>query len=139
MLLVLYLRIPPGGAHHENRDLRRQRADRPAADRPGARRRPSRGRWAATAGGCDAVLSSLGVPFGRQPITAYSGGVVNIISAMHEHELKRLVVVSSSATYPHHHADGGFLLNRVLQPIVTRTIGKTTYADMRRMEELVRA
>jgi putative NADH-flavin reductase len=94
---------------------------------------------AATVDGCDAVLSSLGVPFGRQPISVYSGGVGNIVSAMHEHGLKRLVVVSSSATYPHHHADGGFLLNRVLQPIVTRTIGKTTYADMRRMEELVRA
>ena len=30
------------------------------------------------------------------------------------------------------------LLNRVLQPLVTATIGKTTYADMRRMEDLVR-
>jgi hypothetical protein len=29
------------------------------------------------------------------------------------------------------------LLNRVLQPLVTATIGKTTYADMRRMEDLV--
>jgi len=46
--------------------------------------------------------------------------------------------VSSSATEPHHHADGGFLMNRVLQPLVTATIGKTTYSDMRRMEELVR-
>ena len=35
-------------------------------------------------------------------------------------------------------ADGGFMLNRVLQPLVTATIGKTTYADMRRMERLVR-
>jgi len=48
-------------------------------------------------------------------------------------------VVSSSATEPHHHADGGFLLNRVLQPLITATLGKTTYADMRRMEALVRA
>lgn len=36
------------------------------------------------------------------------------------------------------HANGGFLLSRVLQPLVTATIGKTTYADMRRMEDLVR-
>jgi putative NADH-flavin reductase len=94
---------------------------------------------AATVDGCDAVLSSLGVPFTRQPITVYSAGAAHVVAAMHEHGVKRLVVVSSSATYPHHHADGGFLLNRVLQPIVTRTIGRTTYADMRRMEELVRA
>ena len=30
-------------------------------------------------------------------------------------------------------------MNHVIQPLVTATIGKTTYADMRRMEELVRA
>lgn len=93
----------------------------------------------ATVDGCEAVLSSLGVPFTRRPIDVYSVGAEHLVSAMHRHAVKRLVVVSSSATHPHHHADGGFLLNRVLQPIVTRTIGRTTYADMRRMEELVRA
>ncbi|HEX2893761.1 MAG TPA: NAD(P)H-binding protein [Marmoricola sp.] len=89
--------------------------------------------------GCDAVLSTLGVPYTREPITVYSAGARHLVEAMHEHRVKRLVVVSSSATYPHRHAEGGFLLNRVLQPIITRTIGRTTYADMRRMEELVRA
>lgn len=92
-----------------------------------------------TVDGCDAVLSTLGVPFSREPITVYAGGVEHIVRAMHDHGAKRLVVVSSSATYPHHHADGGFLLNRVLQPLVVRTIGRTTYEDMRRMEDLVRA
>jgi hypothetical protein len=29
-------------------------------------------------------------------------------------------------------------MNRVLQPLITATIGKTTYSDMRAMEELVR-
>ncbi|HET6165747.1 MAG TPA: NAD(P)H-binding protein [Marmoricola sp.] len=94
---------------------------------------------ASTVDGVDAVLSTLGVPFTRRPITVYSVGTEHIVAAMHRHGVKRLVVVSSSATYPHHHAEGGFLLNRVLQPMVTRTIGRTTYADMRRMEELVRA
>lgn len=94
---------------------------------------------AAAVEGCDAVLSTLGVPFTRQPITVYSVGAERIVAAMLQHGVKRLVVVSSSATYPHYHADGGFLLNRVIQPIITRTIGKTTYADMRRMEDLVRA
>jgi putative NADH-flavin reductase len=86
----------------------------------------------------DVVLSTLGVPFTRKPINVYSDGARNIVTAMSRHGVKRLVVVSSSATEPHHHADGGFLMNRVLQPLVTATIGKTTYADMRRMEELVR-
>jgi putative NADH-flavin reductase len=88
--------------------------------------------------GAAVVLSALGVPFTRKQITSYSDGAGNIIAAMSGHGVKRLVVVSSSATEPHHHADGGFLLNQVLQPLVTATIGKTTYADMRRMEDLVR-
>jgi nucleoside-diphosphate-sugar epimerase len=88
--------------------------------------------------GADAVLSTLGVPFTRNQVTIYSEGTANIVAAMSRHGVKRLLVVSSSATEPHHHADGGFLLNRVLQPLVTATIGRTTYADMRRMESLVR-
>jgi putative NADH-flavin reductase len=88
--------------------------------------------------GADAVLSTLGVPYTRKPINLYSDGIRNIAAAMSRHEVKRLIVVSSSATEPHHHADGGFLMNRVLQPLITATIGKTTYSDMRRMEELVR-
>lgn len=88
--------------------------------------------------GADVVLSALGVPFTRKQVTLYSEGTGNIVAAMSRHGVKRLIVVSSSATEPHHHGDGGFMLNRVLQPLVTATIGKTTYADMRRMEDLVR-
>jgi nucleoside-diphosphate-sugar epimerase len=88
--------------------------------------------------GGEAVLSTLGVPFTRKPITVYSDGVRNVAEAMSRRGIKRLVVVSSSATEPHHHADGGFVMNRVIQPLVTATIGKTTYADMRIMEEIVR-
>ena len=89
--------------------------------------------------GADAVLSVLGVPFTRRPVSVYSAGTGNIAEAMSRHGVKRLAVVSSSATDPHHHADGGFLLNRVLQPLITATIGKTTYRDMRLMEDLLRA
>ena len=85
------------------------------------------------------MLSALGVPYTRKPVNVYSDGIRNIAAAMSRHEVKRLVVVSSSATEPHHHADGGFLMNRVLQPLITATIGKTTYSDMRRMEEIVRS
>jgi putative NADH-flavin reductase len=88
--------------------------------------------------GADVVLSTLGVPFTRKPVNVYSDGVRNIAASMSQHGVKRLIVVSSSATEPHHHADGGFVMNRILQPLVTATIGKTTYRDMRRMEELVR-
>jgi uncharacterized protein YbjT (DUF2867 family) len=88
--------------------------------------------------GADAVLSTLGTPFTRKPITLYSEGVRHITAAMERHGVKRIVAVSSSATEPHRHADGGFLMNWVMQPLVVATIGRTTYADMRRMERHLR-
>lgn len=89
--------------------------------------------------GSQAVLSSLGVPFTRQPISVYSEGVSVIGAAMSRLGIKRIVVVGSTAVEPHPHAEGGFMLNRVMQPLVSRTIGKTTYADMRAMEDILRA
>jgi len=87
----------------------------------------------------DAVLSTLGVPAGKEPIHTYSRGTANIVAAMHRHRVRRLAVVSSSGVDPHPYSDGGFLFNRVLLPYVTRVLGKTLYDDMRRMETLVRA
>ncbi|WP_433128698.1 NAD(P)-dependent oxidoreductase [Micromonospora sp. CA-240977] len=92
----------------------------------------------APVGGADVVLSTLGAPFTRQPVTLYSRSTARVLAAMRREGLRRLVVVSSSATEPHHHAEGGFFLNRVIQPLVTATIGKSTYDDMRAMETLVR-
>jgi putative NADH-flavin reductase len=88
--------------------------------------------------GADAVLSTLGAPFGRRPVTVYSLGARNILAAMKRHSVRRLVVVSSSATDPKPYADAGFFFNRVLQPFVVNVLGKTVYDDMRRMEQLIR-
>ena len=89
--------------------------------------------------GRDAVLSTLGVPAGKEPISTYSRGVANIVAAMERHRVRRLAVVSSSGVDPHPYSDGGFLFNRVLLPYVTRVAGKTLYDDMRRMESLIRS
>jgi putative NADH-flavin reductase len=89
--------------------------------------------------GADAVLSSLGVPYTRKQITIYSDGIASIVAGMQRHDVQRVVAVSSAATELRRHAEGGFLLNNVLQPLVTATIGRTTYEDMRRMEAYVRA
>lgn len=88
--------------------------------------------------GQDAVLSSLGVPFSRHPITVYSQGVAHIIQAMRRYGVRRIVCVSSSAAGTNHDTGAGFVFDRMLQPIVMSTIGKTTYADMRRMEAILR-
>ena len=89
--------------------------------------------------GRDAVLSSLGVPYSRKPISVYSEGTGNIVRAMEQAGVKRLVCVSSSATDPAAGPHGGFLFERVLQPFIVNTMGKTMYADMRAMESLVAA
>jgi uncharacterized protein YbjT (DUF2867 family) len=88
--------------------------------------------------GADAVLSTLGVPFSRKPIDTYSVGVGNIITAMQNSSVRRLVVVSSTGAHHYPGRRDTPLSLRVFEPIITRTIGKSTYDDQRRMEAIVR-
>jgi putative NADH-flavin reductase len=87
--------------------------------------------------GVDAVVSTLGATFTREPVDTYSVGTANIVAAMRTARTRRLVVVSSSAAYPTHRTRVPLML-RVVEPIITKTIGKTVYDDMRRMEDVVR-
>jgi putative NADH-flavin reductase len=87
--------------------------------------------------GTDAVVSTLGVPFAKTPITVYSDGVTNIIAGMHAADIKRVVCVSSSAVGPHTEPLGGFVFEKIMQPYVINKLGKTLYDDMRRMEATV--
>ena len=93
----------------------------------------------AAVAGQDAIVSTLGVPFGRQPVSVYSTGVTNMIEAMGRHGVKRLVCVSSSTMSPHPEQEGGVIFRKVMQPYVENVLGRTVYDDMRRMEEIVRA
>lgn len=88
--------------------------------------------------GADAVLSTLGVPFSRKPIDTYSVGVRNIVTAMQKASVRRLVVVSSTGAYHYPGRRNTPLSLRLFEPIITRTIGKSTYDDQRRMEDIVR-
>jgi nucleoside-diphosphate-sugar epimerase len=87
--------------------------------------------------GADAVVSTLGVPFAKKPISVYSNGITNIMAGMHAAGVKRLVCVSSSAVAPHPQPLGGFIFERILQPYVVNKLGKTLYDDMRGMEALL--
>jgi len=89
--------------------------------------------------GADAVLSTLGVPFAKTPITVYSEGVTNVVAGMHAAGVKRLAVVSSSAVSPHPEPLGGFVFEKIMQPYVVNRLGRTLYDDMRRMEAIVAA
>ncbi|WP_129838523.1 SDR family oxidoreductase [Streptomyces sp. RFCAC02] len=89
--------------------------------------------------GQDAVISTLGVPFGRAPVTVYSPGAAHIVRAMTGHGVPRLVCVTSTVLFDVPAPGEGFLFRRVVEPSVARFIGRTVYDDMRRMEEIVRA
>ena len=92
--------------------------------------------------GMDAVLSTLGVPYGRAPISLYSVSAQNFVAAMGARGIRRLAVVSSSATDPQERSrdtGGGFLFERVLKPVITNVMGKQLYADMLRMERILQA
>jgi putative NADH-flavin reductase len=93
---------------------------------------------AAVAGG-DAVLSALGVPYTRRPVTVYSTATANMIAAMAEHGVRRLVVTGSAALDPGYRASDSVLFRRVMEPLFMRLPGKTVYADNREMEALIRA
>jgi putative NADH-flavin reductase len=88
----------------------------------------------------DAVLSALGVPFTRAPIDTYSRGTRNIVSAMAERGVRRLIVTSSSAADPavRFKKSGGGPLLEAMKPLVIFAFGRSTYRDMRAMEAIVR-
>lgn len=88
--------------------------------------------------GADAVLSTLGVPFTRRPVDTYSVGTRNVVNAMRQAGASRLVVVSSTGAHPARGRRHAPLALRLAEPVIARTIGKTVYGDIRRMEALVR-
>jgi nucleoside-diphosphate-sugar epimerase len=91
----------------------------------------------AAVAGSDAILSALGVPFGKTPVEVYSRGAEHMLASMRRHDVRRLVLVSSGAVTGQDEPTGGIIFNRVLQPYVTKKLGKTVYDDMRRMEHVV--
>jgi len=84
--------------------------------------------------GIDAVISCLGVGNSRQPITLYSTGIENIISAMKMAGVQRLICISAGALYVNQQM--GFFV-RIITKLVLQKILKEMYADMRLMEQIV--
>ena len=85
--------------------------------------------------GADAVVSALGIGASRQPTVVYSDGTANVLHAMGAHGITKLAVISAVPAGPR--AEQPFLQRRVIIPILERVFG-ATYADMRRMEALLR-
>ncbi|CAN5805212.1 SDR family oxidoreductase [soil metagenome] len=87
--------------------------------------------------GADAVLSTLGVPMRMGAIDTYSSGAANIVAAMRRAAVRRLVVVSSTAVTDYPGRTGTPFALKFVEPILKSTLGRSTYADQRRMEQMV--
>ncbi|MFH8974915.1 NAD(P)-dependent oxidoreductase [Streptomyces sp. NPDC017890] len=87
--------------------------------------------------GQEAVISTLGVPYGRAPVTVYSDGAAHIVKAMTRHGVRRLVCVTSTVLFGVPAPGETLLFRTVLEPFITRFLGRTVYDDMRRMEALL--
>jgi putative NADH-flavin reductase len=84
--------------------------------------------------GQDAVISAVGVPYSPfKRIRVYSVGARHILDAMRQLGVRRFVGVTSGGTNPHRAPGSPLVFEWIIKPL----IGRTLYADMRRMEELV--
>lgn len=84
--------------------------------------------------GADVVVSALGAR-GRGPTTVCTDGVTAVVGAMHRTGVRRLVVVSASGLP----GEGDDVAVRWLVKPVLQRVFRHPYADMTRMEEIVRA
>lgn len=87
--------------------------------------------------GQEVVISVLGTPYTRDPVSVYSDGITHITQAMTKHGIRRLVCVSSTVLFDVPAPGETFFFRKVLEPLVARTVGRTVYDDMRRMERIV--
>jgi putative NADH-flavin reductase len=84
--------------------------------------------------GADAIVDALGAP-GTGPTTIRADAARQIVAAMREAGVRRLVTVSASGA--HTTGDGPFI-RYVVKPVLGYIL-RHAFADMRAMEEIVRA
>jgi putative NADH-flavin reductase len=85
--------------------------------------------------GQDAVISCLGIPK-IQETTLYSAGMRNIVHAMQQSRIKRILCISSGALdIP---SGSSFIMKFLLKNVLQR-LYKPIYSDMRLMETMLRA
>ncbi|TKA08070.1 NAD(P)-dependent oxidoreductase [Actinacidiphila oryziradicis] len=92
------------------------------------------GTWQSAVAGHDAVLSCLGSTDRKHPTTVYSQGTANIVKAMREHTVRRLVCLSSAGLEI---PPGIPLSQRLVTKLVVQRLYRHGYADMAEMERVV--
>ena len=84
--------------------------------------------------GQDAVCLTIGTGITFGPVTLFSQGTLNVLAAMAEHGVRRLICVTGIGAGDSR-GHGGFLYDRVIAPFLLKTI----YQDKDRQEALIRA
>ncbi len=85
-------------------------------------------------GGCQAVISTLGVGTSRAPTELYSRGLANTLQALRPNSAARLALVSAAPVGPR--GEQAVVERWILMPVLDRIFG-ATYHDMRRMETIL--
>jgi len=83
--------------------------------------------------GVDAVVSALGTPLQRKPVTLLSQGTRNMVQAMAQAGVSRLLCITGMGAGDSR-GHGGFLYDRIILPLLLREI----YLDKDRQEQVVR-
>jgi len=84
--------------------------------------------------GQEAVCLTIGVGVTWKPVTVFSQGTKNVLAAMAEHGVRRLVCVTGIGAGDSA-GHGGFLYDWLFKPLLLKTI----YEDKDRQEALIRA
>jgi len=85
-----------------------------------------------TVTGQDIVVSAVGAP-DRSPTRIYSAGLMNILLAMHNAGVRRLICISASGLDP------GALIQKLIAKPILWWLFKDGYTDMSHMEIIVKA
>ncbi|MEV6156783.1 SDR family oxidoreductase [Nonomuraea sp. NPDC052129] len=86
--------------------------------------------------GHDAVLSTLGVPYGSAATTTFSESARHIIAAMSAHGIRRLVCVTSTGVPMKPPPSETLIYRKVIVPTLIK-MGRPLYEDAARMEQIV--
>lgn len=81
----------------------------------------------------DLVISVLGTPLTRKPVTLLSTGTRNLVEAMKHKGVRRILCVTGVGAGDSR-GHGGFLYDRLILPLLLRTI----YEDKDRQEDVLR-
>ena len=88
---------------------------------------------AAAVRGQDMVISSLGSKLSRKPTNLFSFGTRNILIAMNDAGVRRLICITGIGAGDSK-GHGGFFYDRIIQPLLLNEI----YKDKDRQEDLIR-